>query len=54
MEKSEDNYKSPTDKQVMEAAYSPGIFAAKCKKCNQIVKGTTIEELQKHKCNGKT
>jgi hypothetical protein len=50
MEKLEDSYKSPTDKQVMEAAYAPGIFAAKCRKCKEIIRGTTIEELNKHKC----
>ena len=44
------HYKAPTESEIMALALAPGQFRGLCKKCHQVIRGITIEEVLNHPC----
>lgn len=57
MEKSLDDkpYQQPTREALVRSMHSDGLYIGVCRFCKQKIRGSSLKELQDHKCdNGKT
>jgi hypothetical protein len=47
-----EEYHPPTRDALVKSMYSDGVYIGVCKKCNQKIRASSIDELKKHKCDG--